>query len=68
MATGEALTRYHMRKMDASPSIPNNLPGDGITFIGREADIEPITALLTTARCVTLVGSGGIGKTRLLHI
>lgn len=34
-------------------------------FVGREREIEEISALLTKRRLVTLVGPGGIGKTRL---
>jgi predicted ATPase len=34
-------------------------------LIGREAEQEEVRALLAEARLVTLVGSGGVGKTRL---
>jgi predicted ATPase len=38
------------------------------SFIGREADLESVAALLEGgARLVTLLGPGGVGKTRLLH-
>jgi predicted ATPase len=48
---------------------PNNLPRMLNTFVGREREIEEITALLETNRLVTLVGSGGLGKTRIsLHV
>jgi predicted ATPase/DNA-binding SARP family transcriptional activator/predicted negative regulator of RcsB-dependent stress response len=48
--------------VDASP---NNLPVHLSKFIGREAVQAEITALLRENRLVTLVGVGGIGKTRL---
>jgi non-specific serine/threonine protein kinase len=35
------------------------------TLIGRERDLEEVTALVADNRLVTLVGSGGVGKTRL---
>ena len=34
------------------------------SFVGREAEIAEITALVEKHRLVTLVGSGGVGKTR----
>ncbi len=45
--------------------IPNNLPHQGTSFIGREREIDEIEALLGAARLVTLLGMGGLGKTRL---
>ena len=35
------------------------------SLIGRDADVTAVTALVTTAPLVTLVGPGGVGKTRL---
>ena len=35
------------------------------SFIGRDTDREQVAALLDTARVVTLLGPGGVGKTRL---
>ncbi len=51
-----------LRSLDV---LPNNLPRQLNTFVGREAEIEAITALLEKNPLVTLVGSGGVGKTRL---
>jgi predicted ATPase/class 3 adenylate cyclase len=45
--------------------LPNNLPPQLSTFVGREAEIGAIIALIEQHRLVTLVGSGGVGKTRL---
>jgi predicted ATPase/class 3 adenylate cyclase len=45
--------------------IPNNLPAQGTSFVGREKELEDIKALLGSARLVTLLGMGGLGKTRL---
>ncbi len=46
-------------------SLPNNLPRQLTSFIGREREIAEVRRLLATARAVTLTGSGGCGKTRL---
>jgi len=43
----------------------NNLPSFLTEFIGRETEISQISSLLDKSRLVTLVGPGGIGKTRL---
>jgi class 3 adenylate cyclase len=44
--------------------LPNNLPSQSTRFIGREVELAAITKLVETNRLVTLVGSGGVGKTR----
>jgi DNA-binding SARP family transcriptional activator/predicted ATPase len=46
---------------------PNNLPAPTTPFIGREEELEAIAQLLADPGCrlVTLLGPGGIGKTRL---
>jgi predicted ATPase len=46
-------------------STPNNLPQQVSSFIGRERELAAVKALLGTTRLLTLVGVGGIGKTRL---
>src|SRR6202011_3175934 len=42
-----------------------NLPASTSDLIGREAELSEATDLVTSHRLVTLVGAGGIGKTRL---
>lgn len=46
-------------------STPNNLPTQLTSFIGREQDVEEAKKLLRRTRLLTLIGPGGIGKTRL---
>src|SRR6185503_9026261 len=43
----------------------HNLPSQITSFIGREKDVERIQHRLAAHRLVTLIGVGGIGKTRL---
>ena len=43
----------------------NNLPIQGTSFVGREADLADVKDLLTHQRLLTLAGPGGTGKTRL---
>ena len=48
----------------AEPSEDARLPIALSAFIGRESEIAEITALLRESRLVTIVGSGGVGKTQ----
>ena len=43
----------------------HNLPVQLTTFIGREKDRDEISKLIARNRLVTLIGPGGMGKTRL---
>jgi predicted ATPase/class 3 adenylate cyclase len=43
----------------------NNLPLQLTTFLGRTAELAELKRLLARGRLVTMVGTGGIGKTRL---
>ncbi|MCX4911087.1 AAA family ATPase [Streptomyces sp. NBC_00878] len=42
-----------------------NLPAESNAFVGRRSELAEISALLGTARLVTLTGPGGVGKSRL---
>jgi predicted ATPase/class 3 adenylate cyclase len=44
---------------------PNNLPRQSTSFVGRHDDLARVEALLDKGAVVTIVGAGGIGKTRL---
>jgi predicted ATPase/class 3 adenylate cyclase len=46
-------------------SRPNNLPGQLTSFVGRSKELTQLTELLSAARCLSLTGPGGTGKTRL---
>lgn len=46
-------------------AIPGNLPAQATSFIGREAEVTAVREALQAHRLVTLVGVGGVGKTRL---
>jgi predicted ATPase len=53
--------------IDEAPVVLRGFPAPVTPFVGREADLEALHELLTAAgeRLVTLVGPGGVGKTRL---
>ncbi len=51
-----------LRSLD---SVPNNLPVQLSTFIGRLDEIATVATLVRGNRLVTITGTGGAGKTRL---
>jgi len=51
-----------LRELQATP---NNLPQQVTSFIGREKEREEAQAMLLRSRLLTLLGMGGLGKTRL---
>lgn len=51
-----------LRSLEATP---NNLPQQVSSFIGRECELADGRRLLGGARLLTLLGAGGLGKTRL---
>ena len=53
-----------LRSLD-NPELPNNLPQQVTSFIGRETQVEEVTRLLGRTHLLTLTGAGGCGKTRL---
>ena len=57
--------RQNFPALRSLEAIPNNLPQQMTSFIGRERELAEARALLGGARLVTIVGPGGIGKTRL---
>jgi class 3 adenylate cyclase len=46
-------------------AIPNNLPQQLTTFVGREHELAAVKEELAGTRLLTLFGIGGVGKTRL---
>ena len=45
--------------------MPNNLPVQTTSFVGREKQLDDVKSLLKNTRLLTLMGTGGTGKTRL---
>jgi predicted ATPase len=46
-------------------SAPNNLSQQLNSFVGRDRDMEQVRQLLANSRLLTLLGMGGLGKSRL---
>ncbi len=49
----------------ALQSVPGNLPEPLSRFLGRDAELEQVDEAIASNRLVTLIGPGGVGKTRM---
>ena len=61
-ATGLRTDFPPLKTLDATPG---NLRPQTTSFVGRESELADVSAALKAHRLVTLVGVGGVGKTRL---
>jgi predicted ATPase/DNA-binding SARP family transcriptional activator len=64
---GELLSRTHRSLLAHDRPVRNGVRYDATTLIGRDTDLERLRALLAGSRVVSIVGPGGLGKTRLAH-
>ena len=49
----------------ASTTYAHHLPAELTSFVGRQGELRAVAVALTGARCLTLTGPGGCGKSRL---
>jgi predicted ATPase/DNA-binding SARP family transcriptional activator len=52
-----------LRSLDV---LPNNLPRQTSSFIGRDNDLVELKRLFSSSQLVTITGTGGVGKTRVV--
>src|ERR1700704_2094409 len=64
-AVANARTRRHGDVDGGTLPARHNLPAELNSFVGRERELVEVEHLLGTTRLLTLVGTGGVGKTRL---
>lgn len=65
---GAALKAAHRELLQAeAPVVRHGVTHEPNPLLGRATDIEAVTALLHTSRVTSVVGPGGLGKTRLAH-
>ncbi|MFF7635524.1 ATP-binding protein [Kitasatospora sp. NPDC008050] len=50
-----------------APTVRHGVPHEPNPLLGRDEDLAAVERLLRTSRAVTVVGPGGLGKTRLAH-
>ncbi|MBO4254307.1 ATP-binding protein [Streptomyces griseorubiginosus] len=63
---GPALQELHQELLRGeAPAVRRGVPHEPNPLLGRDADVAAVTRLLHGARVVSVVGAGGLGKTRL---
>ncbi|MFF4181904.1 ATP-binding protein [Streptomyces sp. NPDC001691] len=65
---GSELTALHQELLRGeAPLVRHGVLHEPNPLLGRDADLAAVGGLLRTARVATIVGPGGLGKTRLAH-
>jgi predicted ATPase/DNA-binding SARP family transcriptional activator len=59
------LAGVHLAVLRGQTILTRGLPAQLTSFVGRAADLARVADLLDTARLITVLGPGGVGKTRL---
>ena len=65
---GDRLRRLHLDLLAREAPVREGLTYDAVPMVGRDHDVAAIRELLDRARVVSIVGPGGLGKTRMAHL
>jgi predicted ATPase/DNA-binding SARP family transcriptional activator len=66
---GATLQSVHLQLLHAvTPRVRHGVPHEPNPLLGRDNDIAAVAKLLRTSRVTSIVGAGGLGKTRLAHV
>jgi predicted ATPase/DNA-binding SARP family transcriptional activator/tetratricopeptide (TPR) repeat protein len=65
---GAELQRLQVELLAADSPVREGVRFEATSLLGRESDIRRLHALLGTSRVVSILGPGGLGKTRLAHV
>ena len=63
-----ALQRVHRELLAADEPVRSGVHFDADELLGRDADLAGLRALVRTGRLTTILGPGGLGKTRVAHV
>jgi predicted ATPase/DNA-binding SARP family transcriptional activator len=64
---GELLRRAHRDLLALDRPVRRGLRYDATALIGRDGDLDRLRALTLSSRVVSIIGAGGLGKTRLAN-
>ncbi|WP_410672098.1 ATP-binding protein [Amycolatopsis sp. cmx-4-68] len=65
---GPALRELHQQLLrDEVPAVRHGVAHEPNPLLGRDPDLAAVAGLLRTSRVTSIVGAGGLGKTRLAH-
>jgi predicted ATPase/DNA-binding SARP family transcriptional activator/tetratricopeptide (TPR) repeat protein len=65
---GDALQAVHQQLLQgAVPAVRHGVQHEPNPLLGRDDDLAAVASLLRTSRVASIVGPGGLGKTRLAH-
>jgi len=62
---GDSLRRAHRDLLAMDRPVRTGVRYDATSLVGRDRDLERLRALTASSRLVSIVGAGGLGKTRL---
>ncbi|WP_320671071.1 ATP-binding protein [Patulibacter defluvii] len=65
---GEPLQRVHRDLLARDRPVRSGVRFDATVLLGRDRDVERLRSLLATSRVVSILGPGGLGKTRIAHV
>ncbi len=65
---GPRLQEVHAALLVADNPVREGLRHDASSLVGRDDDVRALRALVGAARVTSIVGPGGLGKTRLAHV
>ncbi|MEP9385481.1 BTAD domain-containing putative transcriptional regulator [Nocardioides cheoyonin] len=65
---GPELRALHGELLARDRPVRSGVQYDTTSLIGREPDVAAVSVMLRSARVVTLLGAGGLGKTRLARV